>query len=58
MDGVSRSGSQPAAMEGLITAVAVIAILYFGRDIFIPLALAILLSFVLNPAVVLLRRLP
>lgn len=44
-------------MEGLIAALAVISILYFGRAIFVPLALAILLSFVLNPAAVLLRRL-
>jgi predicted PurR-regulated permease PerM len=34
-----------------------IAALYFGRDVFVPLALAILLSFVLAPMVLLLRRL-
>jgi predicted PurR-regulated permease PerM len=34
-----------------------VAALYFGREIFVPLALAILLSFVLAPLVLLLRRL-
>jgi predicted PurR-regulated permease PerM len=37
-------------------AVVVITALYFARDIFIPLALAILLSFALQPLVMLLRR--
>ncbi len=37
---------------GLLT----IAVLYFGRDLFIPLALAVLLSFVLAPVVRALRR--
>jgi predicted PurR-regulated permease PerM len=57
MDRVPRPLARPATPEGLITAIAVIAILYFGRAIFVPLALAILLSFVLNPAAVLLRGL-
>lgn len=33
-----------------------VAVLYFGRDIFIPLALAILLAFVLAPLVIWLKR--
>jgi predicted PurR-regulated permease PerM len=37
--------------------VVVIAALYFGREVFVPLALAILLSFVLGPVVLKLRRL-
>ena len=37
--------------------VVAIAALYFGRDIFVPLALAMLLSFALAPAVRRLRRL-
>ena len=41
---------------GLLAAALVIAGLYFGRDILIPLALAILLGFVLDPLVVRLRR--
>src|SRR6201990_1263078 len=38
-------------------AVIIIAMLYFGREIFVPIALAILLSFVLAPVVVILQRL-
>ena len=38
------------------TAMLVIAVLYFGRDVFVPIAVAILLSFVLTPLVKLLRR--
>ena len=41
---------------GLLIATAIIAALYFGRDILIPLALAILLSFLLDPAVTRLKR--
>jgi predicted PurR-regulated permease PerM len=47
------------AFTGLgILAVGVIAIaaLYFGREVFVPMALALLLSFALGPAVLLLRR--
>ena len=41
----------------VITAAGVVAALYFARDVFIPLALAILLGFALSPIVSLLRRL-
>ncbi|WP_336491962.1 AI-2E family transporter [Methylobacterium nigriterrae] len=41
----------------LAVAVVVIAALYLGREIFVPLVLAVLLSFVLTPLVNLLRRL-
>src|ERR1700731_716981 len=34
----------------------VVTILYVGREIFIPIAIAILVSFVLSPPIVLLRR--
>ena len=47
-------------VRGLLTlavGVVVIAALYFGREVFIPLVLAILLSFVLAPVVNILRRL-
>ena len=44
-------------MMGLVTAAIIIAALYFGRDILIPLALAIFLGFVLDPLVVRLKRL-
>jgi len=40
----------------LIGGVAVIAILYFGRDVLLPFALAVLLSFLLAPAVDRLER--
>ncbi|HZL59098.1 MAG TPA: AI-2E family transporter [Stellaceae bacterium] len=36
--------------------IAIIAALYFGRELFVPLALAVLLSFALAPLVMLLRR--
>ncbi len=41
---------------GLAIGVVVIAGLYFGREVLIPITLAILLSFVLSPVVALLRR--
>jgi predicted PurR-regulated permease PerM len=40
----------------LFTVVVVVAVLYFVREIFIPLALALLLAFLLAPLVVRLRR--
>ena len=46
-------------LQGLLTVVVgvvVVAALYVGRDVFIPIVLAILLSFVLAPLVGLLRR--
>jgi len=44
------------AVATAILAVIIIATLYFGREIFIPIAMAILLSFVLAPLVGLLQR--
>lgn len=41
---------------GLAILVVVVAALYFGREIFVPLALALILSFALAPAVSWLRR--
>ncbi len=43
-------------LTGLLIATLVIAALYFGRDLLIPLALAILLGFLLDPAVARLKR--
>ena len=40
----------------LAVGVIAIAALYFGREVFVPMALALLLSFALGPAVLLLRR--
>jgi predicted PurR-regulated permease PerM/methylmalonyl-CoA mutase cobalamin-binding subunit len=45
----------PSAAPFAIAAI-VVAALYFGHELFVPLALAILLSFILAPVVVLLRR--
>jgi predicted PurR-regulated permease PerM len=57
------SGRTPAELANLLSAVAIallgvliIATLYFGREIFVPISLAILLSFVLAPLVGLLQR--
>ena len=53
-DGHAASPVSPAAMVAAI--VVVVGALYVGRDILIPLALAILLSFMLAPIVIRLRR--
>src|SRR6201988_4641514 len=45
-----------SAVATAILAVIIIAMLYFGREIFVPIALAILLSFVLAPLVGFLQR--
>jgi len=45
-----------AILQGLLIATIVISALYFGREVLLPLALAILLSFVLTPPLLLLRR--
>lgn len=45
-DGVSGGGAGAAILAGII-----VSLIYFGRDVFIPIALAILLSFVLAPIV-------
>lgn len=52
----SRSGSAPPLPLALAVAGLVIAALYLGSELFVPLALAVLLSFVLTPLVVLLRK--
>ena len=50
------SDARTAALQGLLIGAIVIAGLYFGREVLLPLALAILLSFVLTPPLLLLRR--
>ena len=58
---VGRSHAElPPTLTGTMAVLAtatVIAMLYFAREVFIPITLAILLSFLLAPAVRLLRRL-
>jgi predicted PurR-regulated permease PerM len=51
----ARIAPSSGAAAAVISAITVAA-LYFGREVFIPVALAILLSFVLAPIVLLLRR--
>jgi predicted PurR-regulated permease PerM len=45
-----------AILQGLLIGAIIIAGLYFGREVLLPLALAILLSFVLTPPLLVLRR--
>jgi predicted PurR-regulated permease PerM len=55
--GAAGAGAAPPTSLGtLAVGVVVIAALYFGREVFVPVALAVLLSFALGPAVLLLRR--
>jgi predicted PurR-regulated permease PerM len=55
----ARMGLPPsvASMMGVLVTTTVIAMLYFAREVFIPITLAVLLSFLLAPAVRRLRRL-
>jgi predicted PurR-regulated permease PerM len=50
------SDARAAALQGLLIGAIVIAGLYIGREVLLPLALAILLSFVLTPPLLLLRK--
>jgi predicted PurR-regulated permease PerM len=51
------SDARTATLQGLLIGAIVIAGLYFAREVLLPLALAILLSFVLTPPLLLLRKL-
>jgi predicted PurR-regulated permease PerM len=51
------SDVRSATLQNLLIAAIVITGLYVGRDVLLPLALAILLSFVLTPPLILLRKL-
>ena len=53
----SSSEARTATLQSLLIAAIVITGLYVAREVLLPLALAILLSFVLTPALVFLRRL-
>jgi len=53
----SNADTREAILQGLLIAALIIAGLYFGREVLLPLAVAILLSFVLTPALLLLRKL-
>ncbi|MGH7100259.1 MAG: AI-2E family transporter, partial [Stellaceae bacterium] len=45
-----------SGMLGVLVAAVVVAALYFGREVLLPITLAVLLSFLLSPLVELLRR--
>jgi predicted PurR-regulated permease PerM len=45
-----------ATLTAIVVGAVVVAALYFGRQVLVPIALAILLSFVLSPAVRLLQH--
>jgi len=53
----SSSEARTVTLQGLLIAAIVITGLYVAREVLLPLALAILLSFVLTPALLFLRRL-
>jgi predicted PurR-regulated permease PerM len=53
----TRLTRRPRTAENLLIAAITISALYAGSQLFIPLALAVLLAFVLTPAMLLLRRL-
>ena len=53
----SSSEARTATLQSLLIATIVITGLYVAREVLLPLALAILLSFVLTPALLFLRRL-
>jgi predicted PurR-regulated permease PerM len=55
--GAGHSGGLVSGVAAAILAVIIVATLYFGRELFVPIALAILLSFVLAPLVRGLQRL-
>ena len=52
----SQSSGLVSGVAAAILAVIIVAALYFGRELFIPIALAILLSFVLAPLAQILQR--
>jgi predicted PurR-regulated permease PerM len=51
------SDARTATLQGLLIAALVVTALYFAREVLLPLSLAILLSFVLTPPLLFLRRL-
>jgi predicted PurR-regulated permease PerM len=53
---VRPATAPPPSAAPFVIAAIVVAALYFGHELFVPLALAILLSFILAPVVVVLRR--
>ncbi len=52
----SSSDSRAALLQGLMIGALVVGTLYIAREVLLPLALAVLLSFVLTPLLLLLRK--
>ncbi|HEY2532543.1 MAG TPA: AI-2E family transporter [Xanthobacteraceae bacterium] len=50
-------GKSDRTLTGLAVAAAIVAALYFGKEVLLPVTLAVLLSFVLSPVVRVLRKL-
>jgi predicted PurR-regulated permease PerM len=55
--GDPSSSPSPRSLTGLVVAVVVIAALYFGQEVLLPVTIAVLLGFVLSPLVISLRKL-
>ena len=53
---IHAASAPPTGLGTLAVGIVAIAALYFGREVFVPMALAVLLSFALGPPVLLLRR--
>ena len=53
----ASAAPEAKSLLGVVVATLVVAALYFGRDVLVPITLAIMLSFVLSPVVNLLQRL-
>jgi predicted PurR-regulated permease PerM len=51
-----HSSARPSYLRGLVGLVLVVGILYLAKAVIVPLALAVLLTFVLNPIVSLVQR--
>jgi predicted PurR-regulated permease PerM len=52
----AETGSTAFSVKTLATIILIVALLYWAKEVFIPLALAVLFSFVLGPIVTRLRR--
>ena len=53
---IHAASAPPTGLGTLAVGIVAIAALYFGREVFVPMALAVLLSFALGPPVLLLRH--
>ena len=51
-----QSGLKQSQTNTILTAILIIAALHFGQDVFLPLAIAMLVAFALSPLVTILRK--